>query len=145
MFASSLQELMETLYIRRMLEADAAARSPGKIPKDKLEDLRQCIEALRKSDEPAKPLHQQLDAELHGLISEYCGNEMLVSMISDLRRKTRMFSLKRMEKRMVPVCEEHMAMIDAFERGDSEASAEETKRQFDNIRQSIIDKLSSYN
>ncbi|WP_345536322.1 GntR family transcriptional regulator [Variovorax defluvii] len=142
--AVTMQELMETLYIRRMLEADAAARAAGKIPQEKLADLRQRIERLMNSDEPANPLHQQLDAELHGLIAEYCGNEMLVSMIGDLRRKTRMFSLKRMEKRMVPVCEEHMAMIDALTRGDSEAASNETKRHIDNIRQSIIDKLSSY-
>lgn len=38
--------------------------------------------------------------------------------IGDLRRMTRMFSLKRMEHRTVPVCEEHMAMIDALARGD---------------------------
>ncbi len=140
----TMQELMETLYIRRMLESDAAARSAGKIPQEKLSDLRQRIEALMEADEPANPQHQQLDAELHGLITEYCGNEMLMDMIDELRRKTRRFSLKRMENRMVPVCEEHMAMIDALVKGDAEAASAETKRHIDNIRQSIIDKLASY-
>ncbi|WYX29968.1 GntR family transcriptional regulator [Achromobacter denitrificans] len=113
----TLQELMEGLYIRRMLESDAAARAAGNVPAEKLADLRKRIEALMNMDSPADPLHQQLDAELHGLIAEYCGNELLASMIANLRQKTRMFSLKRLEKRMVPVCGEHMAMIDALARG----------------------------
>lgn len=140
----TMQELIETLYVRRLLESDAASRSAGKIPLEKLNSLRERIEALMKADRPADPLHQELDAELHGMISEYCGNDMLVHMIGELRRKTRMFSLKRMEKRMVPVCEEHMAMIEALAKGDAEAAARETRRHIDNIRQSIIDKLSSY-
>ncbi len=67
-----------------------------------------------------------------------------MDMTDKLRRKTRRFSLKRMENRMVPVCEAHMAMIDALAKGDSEAASAETKRHIDNIRQSIIDKLASY-
>lgn len=139
----TLQELMETLYIRRMLESDAAARSAGKVPEAKLADLRLRIEALMKMNDPGNPLHQQLDSDLHGLITEHCGNELLASMIGDLRRMTRMFSLKRMEHRMVPVCEEHMAMIDALARGDAEAAAAETRRHIDAIRQSIMDVLSA--
>lgn len=78
-----------------------------------------------------------MDAELHGLIIEHCENELLASMIADLRRKARMFSLKRLENRTVPVCKEHMAMIDALARGDAQSASA-------NIRQSIIDKLSSH-
>lgn len=138
----TLQELMETLYIRRLLEGDAAGRAAGKVPRDQLADLRGRIEALMLQDDSADPLHQILDAELHGLISEYCGNELMASMIANLRQKTRMFSLKRLESRMVSVCGEHMAMIDALARGDSQAASAETMRHIDNIRQSIIDKLS---
>lgn len=140
----TLQEIMETLYVRRMLESDAASRSAGKVPVAKLNDLRDRIATLMKMDDPAHPLHQQLDAELHGLIAEHCENELLASMIADLRRKTRMFSLKRLENRTAPVCREHMAMIDALARGDAQAASAETMLHIDNIRQSIIDKLSSY-
>ncbi|VFR50459.1 Transcriptional regulator, GntR family [plant metagenome] len=137
----TLQELMEALYIRRLLEGDAAARAAGKVPLDKLADLRERIQWLMEHGAAGDPLHQQLDAELHGFISDYCGNELLAGMIANLRQKTRMFSLKRLENRMVPVCDEHMAMIDALARGDGQAAQAETMRHIDNIRQSIIDKL----
>lgn len=140
----TIPEIMETLYVRRLLESDAAARSAGRIPAGKLEDLRARIDALMQQQDPKHPLHQELDAELHGLIAEHCENELLAGMIADLRRKTRMFSLKRMENRAAPVCREHMAMIDALARGDGAAAAAETARHVDNIRLSIIERLSRY-
>jgi len=138
----TLQDLMETLHIRRLLEGDAAGRAAGKVPPEVLADLRERVQALMEEGQPGDPLHQQLDAELHGLISEYCGNELMAGMIAKLRQKTRMFSLKRLENRMVPVCGEHLAMLDALARGDGQAAASETMRHIENIRQSIIDKLS---
>ena len=90
------------------------------------------------------PAHRELDTELHGLILEHCENELLASMIADLRRKTRMFSLKHLENRATAVCTEHRAIVDALARGDSETAAAETVRHIDNIRQAIIDKLSRY-
>lgn len=140
----TLQEIMEALYIRRLLESDAASRAAGKIPRDSLVTLRDRIEKLMNDCTPADPLHQRLDAELHGMISEYCGNELLAELIEQMRQKTRMFSLKRMEDRMRPVCAEHMAIIDTLIAADSEAASRETARHIDNIRQSIIDKLASY-
>ena len=140
----TLQEIMETLHVRRLLESEAAARSAGKVPGDRLQALRTRIETLMALGDPAHPEHQRLDAELHGVISEYCDNQLLADMIAELRRKTRMFSLKRLDNRMAPVCFEHMAMIAALERGDAQAAAAETARHIDNIRQSIIDKLTSY-
>ncbi|AOZ06240.1 hypothetical protein [Cupriavidus malaysiensis] len=56
--------------------------------------------------------------------------------IAELRRKTRMFSLKRLERRLEPVCREHLAMIDALSRGDTADAAARTAGHVDNIRAS---------
>lgn len=140
----STQEIMEILYVRRMLESDAAARSVGRIPADKLTDIRRRIEELMRLNDAWHPAHRELDTELHGLIGEHCENELLANMIADLRRKTRLFSLKHLENRATAVCTEHMAIVDALARGDAETVAAETVRHIDNIRQAIIDKLSRY-
>lgn len=140
----TLQEIMEILHVRRLLESEAAARSAGKVPAGRLQALRARIEQLLSLDDPANPEHQVVDAELHGVIAECCDNQLLADMIAELRRKTRMFSLKRLDNRMAPVCLEHMAMINALESGDAHAAAAETARHIDNIRQSIIDKLTRY-
>jgi len=140
----TLQEIMEALHVRRLLESEAAARAAGKIPAPQLAEVRRRIEELMSHDDPASPEHQRLDADLHGAVVEWCGNQMLGDMIVEVRRKTRMFSLKRLDNRLVPVCLEHLAIVEALERADASAAAEATALHIDNIRQSIIDKLTQY-
>lgn len=140
----TLQEIMEALHVRRLLESEAAARSAGKIPAAQLAEVRQRIETLLSLDNPSSPEHQLLDADLHGAIVEWCGNQMLGDMIVEVRRKTRMFSLKRLDNRLVPVCLEHLAIVEALERADAPAAAAATALHIENIRKSIIDKLTQY-
>lgn len=140
----SVQEILEALHVRRLLEPEAAARAAGQIPAAELETLRGRVQDLLSRNQPDSPAHQVLDADLHGLIGKYCDNEMLAGIIAELRRKTRMFSLKRLERRLEPVCREHLAMIDALARGDTADAAARTAEHIDNIRTSILAKLSRW-
>lgn len=140
----TIPEIIQTLYVRRILESDAAARAAGNIPKDKLIAIRQRIQQIMALENATHQMHQEIDVDLHSLIGEYAENEIMANMIEDLRRKTKMFSLKRLDNRIIPVCEEHLSMIDALEAGDSEAAAQRTIQHIDNIRNSIIAKLTNY-
>jgi DNA-binding GntR family transcriptional regulator len=140
----TLQEILEALHVRRLLEPEAASRAAGQIPPDELQALRERVEALLVHNEPENPEHQILDGDLHGVIGKYCDNDMLSSMINELRRKTRMFSLKRLDRRLGPVCREHLAMIDALERGDAGEASVRTAQHIDNIREAIITKLARW-
>lgn len=140
----TVQEILEALHVRRLLEPDAAARAAGQVPRAVLERLRARVQELLACNEPGNPEHQVLDADLHGVICNYCDNEMLAGIIGEVRRKTRMFSLKRLDRRLAPVCHEHLAMIDALERGDSEEAARQTAEHIDNIRASILEKLARW-
>lgn len=139
----TLEEILEILHVRRLLETEAAARSAGKIPLNKLALLKVRLEKLKQAGDPSSYEHQIVDAELHGLIVHYCENKLLAEMIDELRRKTRMFSLKRVDKRMMPVLNEHMAIIAALEKGDADQAALEVSHHIDNIRISIIEKYTS--
>lgn len=140
----TVQEILEALHVRRLLEPDAAARAAGQIPKAELARLRARVQQLLEHDEPENPEHQVLDADLHGVICKYCDNEMLASIIAEVRRKTRMFSLKRLDRRLGPVCHEHLAMISALERDDGAEAAARTAEHIDNIRSSILEKLARW-
>ncbi|WP_454739351.1 GntR family transcriptional regulator [Cupriavidus necator] len=140
----TVQEILEALHVRRLLEPDAAARAAGNIPKAELAALRARVQQLLEHNEPENPEHQVLDADLHGVICKYCENEMLASIIAEVRRKTRMFSLKRLDRRLGPVCHEHLAMISALERGDGAEAAARTAEHIDNIRASILEKLARW-
>jgi DNA-binding GntR family transcriptional regulator len=137
----TLQEIMETLHVRRVLEGEAAARSAGKIPQEILQALHAEITELLCANDPAHPRHQTIDGQLHGLISEFADNELLAKMIDDLRKKTRMFSLKRLDNRMASVCVEHLAIIDALLAGDAQAATQAVQQHIEGIRLAIINKL----
>lgn len=140
----TVQEILEALHVRRLLEPEAAARAAGQIPQAELGALRARVQQLLEHNEPENPEHQVLDADLHGLICKYCENEMLAGIIAEVRRKTRMFSLKRLNRRLAPVCQEHLDMIGALERGDSAEAAARTAEHIDNIRASILERLARW-
>ncbi len=140
----SIREIMEILHVRRMLESDAVTRATGQIPQEYLLDLREKTKTLAEATAPTAEEFHEVDSALHGMILDYCENTLLASLIADLRLKTRMFSPKYLQKSRGPaVCMEHLAIIDALIREDAEAAAAETQSHINNIRQSIIDKLSS--
>lgn len=141
----SIQEIMEILHVRRMLESDAAMRATGQIPAERLHTLRSHIQELTALPAPTPADFHAVDTELHGMLQNFCNNSLLASIIADLRLKTRMFTPQHLDKNRGPaVCEEHLAIVDALIAGNAEAAAAETSRHINNIRQSIIDKLSSY-
>jgi DNA-binding GntR family transcriptional regulator len=137
----TVQELIEALNVRRLLEPHAAARAAQRIPPERLEGLLDRVNALLAQGDPTSTEHQEFDDELHGLITESCDNRLLAEMIQELRRKTRMFSLKRLSDRLEPICREHQAIIEAMLKGDPDASAEAATRHIDNIKMRIIEKL----
>jgi DNA-binding GntR family transcriptional regulator len=139
----TVEGLMEVLHVRRLLEADAAARAAGKIPLDRIVALEVRIATLLAGGDPSAPDHAKINSDLHEMIAEHCGNALMVQMLATLRRSTGMFSMKRIPSRFGPASQEHMAILDALRRGDSEAAAEATRAHVDAARQSIIDKLTS--
>ncbi len=66
------------------------------------------------------------------------GSKLMVSMIRDLRLKTRFFGMERIPERFKPGCEEHLALLDAIESGDAALSQNVMRQHLDGVRQSII-------
>lgn len=137
----SVEDFMEVLHIRRMLEADAAARAAGRIPDAALDDLQRRLERLLSDGDPAAPEHQATDDDLHRLVAEAAGNRLAAEVIGDLRRRTRMFSMRRMPERFEPICREHLAIIAALRKDDGAAAAEAVAHHLDSVKDSIIRRL----
>jgi DNA-binding GntR family transcriptional regulator len=138
---TTVEDFMEALHLRRLLEGDAARRAAGRIPLDRLRDLRQRLQILLEGGDPSVPEHYQTDVDLHRLIVEAAGNKLLAEVVADLRRRTRMFSMKRLPERFEPICREHLAILEALEAGDPEGSAGAVAAHLDNVKQSILRKL----
>jgi DNA-binding GntR family transcriptional regulator len=134
----TVQEILEVLRIRSLLEADAARAACGQMSHDDLLQLRHRLIAVRDAEVPDMAEHGKIDAELHGLIAQAGGGPLMRKMIADLKLRTRMFSMQRIPSRFKPVCDEHLALIDALFTENAEAAAAATHLHLAGIRESII-------
>ena len=142
-----LEDFMENLSIRRLLEPDAARTAAGRVPADVLADLERrlgdLLAAARDGARHAdRTVVRTLDEDLHNAISTAAQNRKMATIILILRRQTQMFDLRSVPERLESTCREHLAIVRALAAGDGEGAAEAMRVHLDGVRQSIVSRLS---
>ena len=135
----SLNEIMEILHVRSLLECEAArkAASSGKSTAE-LGDSRVKMHGFIDGPRPTAAEHSALDMRLHFILAEMAGSNLLLELIESLKVKTGMYDQGSIPDRLVPGCEEHIALIDAVIAGEPEAASAAMKLHLSNVRESII-------
>jgi DNA-binding GntR family transcriptional regulator len=133
-----VQELMQIFHVRGMLEVEAIGLATNRIAADRLEQLRELFETQMRGPIPDGGNHWDADDLLHGSIAEASGNGVLAELVRGLRRKTRMFSLKRMPDRFLPGSAEHLAIISSLQRRDEVAARRAMALHLENSKLSIL-------
>jgi len=137
----TLQDFLEILHVRMLLETDAIGLSCGHIPVDELRQLKDRILAMKGA---SKADFAALDNDLHGTILNHSGNRTLAVIVAQLRKKTAMFNVGRIPERTGPVAEEHIAIIDALLANDADAARRAISAHLGNVRISIVNWINSY-
>jgi DNA-binding GntR family transcriptional regulator len=141
----ALEDFMENLHIRRLLEPEAARAAAGRIPDAVLADLAGRLDALigeaGGGTAPDRALAREVDNDLHDLIADAAGNRQMAGIVRNLRRQTVMFDLRSVPERLEATCAEHLALVAALRRGEGEAAADAMRRHLDGVRQSIVRRL----
>tara|TARA_R100000655_G_scaffold71789_1_gene110245 strand:+ start:312 stop:959 length:648 start_codon:yes stop_codon:yes gene_type:complete len=135
----SLNEIMEILHVRSLLECEAArkAASSGKSTAE-LNDIRDKIQRFIDGPRPTAAEHSALDMRLHFILAEMAGSNLLLELIESLKVKTGMYDQGSIPDRLVPGCEEHIALIDAVIAKEPDAASAAMKLHLSNVRESII-------
>jgi DNA-binding GntR family transcriptional regulator len=133
-----VRELMQIFHVRGMLEVEAIGLATHRIADDQLETLRDLFETQMHGPIPDGGNHWDADDLLHGSIADASGNGVLAEMVRGLRRKTRMFSLRRMPDRFRPGSAEHLAIIDSLVRRDEFAARGAMTLHLENSKLSIL-------
>ena len=135
----SLNEIMEILHVRSLLECEAArkAASSGKSTAE-LSHIRNKMQGFIDGPRPTAAEHSALDMRLHFILAEMAGSNLLLELIESLKVKTGMYDQGSIPDRLVPGCEEHIALIDAVIAGEPEAASAAMKLHLSNVRESII-------
>jgi DNA-binding GntR family transcriptional regulator len=137
----SIEDVMEILATRRLLEGETARLAAGRIAPKQIEILRSAILGMLDPSEVSQERHWTVDDLIHLSIAEASGNHLMARLVKDLREKTRMFGLSRIPRRFDPGKAEHLAIVDAIERGDGEGASRAMRDHIDKARQGILDLL----
>lgn len=137
----TINEYLDALFLRQLLEGEAARLAAPKFSAAEVGRLRALIHGLMDSDSPSPSEHWRVDDEFHGSVAKASGNAMMVTLVSGLRRKTQMFNLTRLPDRFIPGCEEHLAILTYLEVQDSEGARMAMHQHLTNVRESILIEL----
>lgn len=133
-----LNEILEIMSVRMLLEADAARSAAGKMPAATLADIRRRLLAMASPEQVSAGHHWEVDDFLHLGIAETSGNKLLLRLIGELRTRTRMFGKETVPARFAPGRNEHLAIIDAIESGDGERAARAMVLHIAGARNAIV-------
>lgn len=138
----STRELIETLHVREVLEVECVGLATGRIDPGILDAVETAITTLLARGQPSAEEDWEVDCRFHAMISTASRNCVLAGLIADLRRKTHMFNLHRVPERFEIGHREHLTIIVALRDKDREAARHGIRTHVENVRLSIIRKLS---
>jgi DNA-binding GntR family transcriptional regulator len=139
----TVSQVLEILAVRRLLEVEAIGGAVGKMPAGEIENLAARVRSVLASPRVTAEEYHRLDDDIHESIARAGGNLTLCAIVTDLRRKTAMFDMRRVPERFRPSCEEHLHILDALLRQDADAARAGIATHIDNVRQSILRRLSA--
>ncbi|HBF31098.1 GntR family transcriptional regulator [Rhizobium sp.] len=134
-------EFFQALKVRELLEGEAVENAVGRVKPEIIEALREDIIQLGTLDTQATG-HWNIDDRLHLLFPEALGNQVLVRMIRQLRMVTRLFELTSPSGRVAADAAEHVAILDAFSKGDGPGARAAMVAHLRNVASEILDIVS---
>ncbi len=142
-----IDEFLDALEVRALLEPAVSRMAAGKVDHAALDELERSLHsAIDMADATGCGMDRSqtrwIDDTLHNLISDSAGNAQLSAIVRNLRRKTQIFDLKTLPERAVVTCREHLDIIAALRLGDGEKTAGAMALHLEQVRASIIARLS---
>ena len=119
-----LQEYIQSLKMRHLIEPAAAALSVGRIPAADLAGVRSEVETLHREKTEHTQAHWDSDDHLHRLFGSNCGNAVMFDIIERLRVTTRLYEITDVTQRVNDDYAEHVEVLDALEAGDTARARE---------------------
>lgn len=130
----SVEQLLEIVQVRRLLEGTAAARAAETGMTDRLAAARQIMQAYASGRQTNFDTFWADDDAFHDAVVAAPGFSLLPAMIRDMRAIARRCTITRVHDRFADQAREHIAVIDAIEAGDGPAARAAMEAHFDSVR-----------
>jgi DNA-binding GntR family transcriptional regulator len=120
------------LQVRELLEPEAAALAAAKSQTKEIADWVERLDSIRLSKQVGLEQQWEFDQTLHMGIAQVTGNEVLLKIISELRKTTQIFENQTLPAKSFPGYDAHLAIINAIVEGDSDKAR---KAMYDHLRE----------
>ena len=138
----STEAFVEVLNIRILLESEAARLAAGRIAPERIEMIRNQLEALAKRPSPTLSEIWVVDDLLHGEIADAAGNALMASLIRDLRRRTHVYNAYRRAITPSFGIDGNTILLNAIASGDQEHARQAMVHHIESVKLAIIERLS---
>ena len=117
-----LKEYLQSLRVREVLEAEAAAIAVDRIAPEAIEAARANLHAVQAQKPYDMISHWRSDDEVHDLFILNCGNQIMTGMLQSLRVTTNLFEIEKLSERLEPDSKQHERILDALQARDAKAA-----------------------
>jgi DNA-binding GntR family transcriptional regulator len=135
----SVEEARQVFEVRQMLEGAMIRRLSPRLTPAQLGELRRHLEAeaeaVARTDVPGRT---RLLADFHVVLARMLGNEVLADLLADLLSRSSLISLMYQSSHSAEASlAEHVAIVDALERGDTRAAVRLTEAHLDHVERNL--------
>lgn len=134
----TVEQLLEIVQVRRMIEGAAAARAAVRPMTPALEQSRQIMQAYVEGKDVAFDRFWMDDDAFHEAVAEAAGLHLLPDMLREMRSIARRCTITRTHDRFAEQAAEHIAVIAAIEAQDPTAAAAAMEAHFDSVRSRFL-------
>lgn len=134
----TVEQLLEIVQIRRLLEGAAAARAAQRTMTPALEQSRETMRAYAQGGDVVFDQFWLDDDIFHLAVAEAAGLNLLPAMITEMRSIARRCTITRTHDRFDQQAGEHLAVIDAIEARDGDRACAAMQTHFDNVRSRFL-------
>ncbi|WBX86913.1 GntR family transcriptional regulator [Achromobacter mucicolens] len=134
----SLRQYLEIFQMRVLLEGDAAAAAATRMAPEQALALLEQVSEIRRRNETTHEENHRVDNLLHDSIAQASGNRLMAQTIHDLRIKARCFDQNGAPERLIPGCDEHMAVLQAILNRDPDAARAAMQAHLCNVRVGLV-------
>ena len=117
-----LKEYLQSLRVRELLEAEAAALAVDRITPEAIETARANLHIVQAQEPYDMISHWRSDDEVHSLFILNCGNEIMTDILQSLRVTTNLFEIEMLSQRLEPDSKQHERILDALKARDAKAA-----------------------
>ncbi|WP_231952175.1 GntR family transcriptional regulator [Achromobacter sp. MFA1 R4] len=134
----SLRQYLEIFQMRVLLEGDAAAAAATRMAPEQAAALLEQVSEIRRRNEATHEENHRVDNLLHDSIAQASGNRLMAQTIHDLRIKARCFDQNGAPERLIPGCDEHMAVLQAILDRNPEAARAAMQAHLSKVRVGLV-------